>query len=72
MGPRLSSQSLPPVDRSTQTAGVREELSPAQMKDRDRVFLTVEVKETFLIMLAQKGSLEVKKGVMSTTHRSLC
>ena len=72
VGPRLSSQSLPPVDRSTQTAGVREELSPAQMKDRDRVFLTVEVKETFLIMLAQKGSLEVKKGVMSTTHRSLC
>ena len=72
MGPRLSSQSLSPVDRSTQTAGVREGLSPAQIKDRGRVFLILEVKETFPTMRAQKGSLEVKKGVMSTTHRSLC
>ena len=61
MGTRLSSQSLSPVDRSTQTAGVREELSPAQIKDRGRVFLILAVKETFPTMRAQKGSLEVQR-----------
>ena len=39
-----------------------EELSPAQI--RDHIFLILKVKETFPTIQAQKGSLEVKKGVM--------
>lgn len=45
---------------------------PCTDKRQRRVFLILESKETFPTMRAQKGSLEVKKGVMSTTHRSLC
>lgn len=52
MGPRLSSK----------MAGVREALSPAQIRDRDHIFLVLEVKETFPTIRAQ----EVPKGVMST------
>ena len=52
MGPRLSSK----------IAGVREELSLVQIRDRDRIFLVLEVKETFPTIRAQ----EVKKGAMST------
>ena len=65
MGPGLSSWSLSPVDRYSKIAGAREELSPAQIKDRNRIFLILEVKETFLTIYAQKGSWEVKKGVTS-------
>ena len=42
MGPRVSSWSLSPVVRYSKmkiTAGTREELSPAQIKDRDHIFL---------------------------------
>ena len=35
------------------------------MKDRDHLFVIFKVKETFLTIHAQKGSLEVKRGVMS-------
>ena len=41
-----------------------EELSPAQI--RDHIFLILKVKETFPTTHVQKGSLEVKKGMMST------
>ena len=41
-----------------------EELSPAQL--RDHIFLILEVKETFPTIHVQKGSVEVRKGVMST------
>ena len=41
-------------------ARVREELSPAQI--RDHIFLILKVKETSPTTHAQKGSLEVKKG----------
>jgi len=61
MGPRLSCQSLSPVDRSTQTAGVREELSPAQIKDRGCVFLILEVKETFLTSMHRKAPWRSKR-----------
>ena len=40
-----------------------EEVSPAQM--RDHIVLGLEVKETFPTTHAQKGFLEVEKGVMS-------
>ena len=40
------------------------ELSAAQI--RDRIVLILEVKEAFPTIRARKGSLEVKKGVMST------
>ena len=43
-----------------------EKPSPAWIKDRDHVFLILEVKETFLTICEQKGSLDVKNGVMST------
>ena len=54
------------MDRYSKIAGVREELSPAQIKERHHIFLILKVKETFPTAHAQKGSLEVKKGVMST------
>ena len=41
-----------------------EELSPAQI--RDHMFLILKAKETFPTLHAQKSSLEVKKGAMST------
>ena len=66
MGLRLSRWSLFPVDRYSKIARAREELSPAQIKDRDHIFLILEVKETFPTTHAQKRSLKVKKGVMST------
>ena len=34
MGPGLSSWSSSPVDRNSVTAGAREELSPAQIRDK--------------------------------------
>ena len=61
MGPMLSSWSLSPVDRYSKIAGVREELSLAQIKDRNHIFLILKVKETFPTTHAQKGSLKVKK-----------
>ena len=60
MGPRLGSWSLSPVDRYSKTAGAREELSPAQITDRDHIFLILKVKENFLTIHAQKGSLGQK------------
>ena len=36
------------------------------MKDRDHIFLILEVKEIFSITHAQKRFLEIKRGVMST------
>ena len=60
MGPRLSSWSSSPVDKYSKIAGVREELSPAQMKDH--IFIILHVKKTFPTTHMQKISLEVKKG----------
>lgn len=34
MGPRLRGQSLSSMDRYSKTAGVREELSPVQIRDK--------------------------------------
>ena len=65
MGPRLNSWCLSPVDRYAQDEE-EEEVSPAQRKDRDHIFLILKVKETFPTIHVQKGSLEVKKGMMST------
>ena len=61
MGLRLSSQRSSPVDRYSNIAGAREELSPAQIKDH--LFLIFEVKETFLTIYVQKSSLKIEKGV---------
>ena len=66
MGPRLSIWSLSPVDRYSKIAGARDKLSPAQITDKDHIFLILEVKETFPTIQAQRGSLEVKNRVMST------
>ena len=66
MGPRLSSWSLSRVDRYSKIAAAREELSPAQIKERDHIFLILKVKETFPTIYVQRGSLEVKNGVMSS------
>lgn len=59
MGLGLSSQRSSPVDRYSNVAEVREELSPAQIKDH--LSLIFEVKETFLTTLAQKDFLEVER-----------
>lgn len=59
MGLGLSSQRSSPVDRYSNVAGVREELSPAQIKDH--LSLIFEVKETFLTTLAQKDFWEVER-----------
>ena len=61
MGPRLSSWSLSPVNRSFKTTRVREELSPAQIKDRDHLYLILKFKETFLTLHVQKAFLKVKR-----------
>ena len=64
MGPRLSSWNLFPVDRYSKMkiiAGTRVELSPAQIKDRDHIFLILEVTEVFPTIDSQRGSLEVKR-----------
>ena len=37
-----------------------------QIKDRDHIFLILEVKETFPTIHQQKSSSEVKRGVIST------
>ena len=60
MGPRLSSWSSSPVDKYSKIAEVREELSPAQMKDH--IFIILHIKKTFPTTHMQKGSLEVKNG----------
>ena len=60
MGPRLNSWSSSPVDRNSKIEA-REELNPAQIKDRDHIFLILVVKETFPTTHAQKGSLKVKR-----------
>ena len=49
------------MDRYSKIVGAREELSPAQIKDRDHMFLILEVKETFLTIHVQKGASEVKR-----------
>ena len=43
-----------------------EELSPAQIKDRDHILFILDTKKTFPTIHVQKSSLEVKRGVMST------
>ena len=53
------------MDRYCKTAKAREELNLAQIKDRDHIFLILEVKEMFPTRHAQRGSLEGKKQVMS-------
>ena len=70
-GPQAEQLEFVPVGRYSKIAEVREELRPAQIKDRDHIFLILEVEETFLTIHAQKGSLKVKNGVMSTYHRHL-
>jgi hypothetical protein len=45
------------VDTYSKIVGAREELSPAQIRDRDHIFLIFEVKET---SLTTQGSLEIK------------
>ena len=50
------------MDRYCKTAKAREELNLAQIKDRDHIFLILEVKEMFPTTYAQKGSLEIRKG----------
>ena len=60
-GPQAGQLELSPVDRYSKITGMREELSTAQIKDRDNIFLFLEVKKTFLTIHAQKGSLEVKR-----------
>lgn len=67
MGLRLSSQRSSPVDRYSNIAGAREELSPAQIKDH--LFLIFEVKEIFLTTLAQKDFLEVQRRGAPTHHK---
>ena len=61
MGPRLSSWSLSPVNRSFKTTRVREALSPAQIKDRDHLYLILKFKETSLTLHVQKAFLKVKR-----------
>ena len=56
-----------PVNRYSEMkiiAGAREELNPVQI--RDHIFLILKVKEIFLTIHVQKGSLKVKKGGGST------
>ena len=59
-GPQAELPEFVPCE-STQTAGVREELSPAQIKDRGRVFLILEVKETFLTSMHRKAPWRSKR-----------
>ena len=59
------------MDRYSKTASAREKLSPAQIKDRDHIFLILKIKETFPTMHVQKGPLEIKQEVMSPTHSPL-
>ena len=62
---RQSSWSLSPMDRYSKTAGAREELSPAQIKDRDHILLILKIKDTFRTIHLQRGSLEFKKSDVS-------
>ena len=65
-GPQAEQLELVPCGQILQEEE-EEELSPAQVnRDRDHIFLILEVKETFPTTRVQKGSLEGKKGVMST------
>lgn len=57
-GPQAGQLEFVPCGQTLQD-GEEEELSPAQI--RDHVFRIVKVKVTFPTMLAQKGSLEVKR-----------
>ena len=59
MGPRLSSWSSSPVDKYSKIAGVREELSPAQMKDH--IFIILHVKKTFPTTHMQKSPWRSKR-----------
>jgi len=56
------------VDRYSKIAGAREEMSPVQVRDRDHIFLILEVKENSLTTYAQKGPLEIKRE--GTSHFS--
>ena len=49
------------MDRNSKTASARQELSPAQIKDRDHIFFILMIKDTFPTIHLQRGSLEVKK-----------
>ena len=60
-GPQAGQLELSPVDRYSKMGGAREELSPAQVKVRDSLFLILKVKETFLTIYAQKSTSEVKR-----------
>ena len=53
------------MNRNSKTAEARADLSLARRRARDHRFLILEVKEPFLATQVQKGSLEVRNGVMS-------
>ena len=57
MGPRLEFVPCGQIPQDEE----EEELSSAQLKDRHDVFFILKVKETFLTVHAEKGSMEVKK-----------
>ena len=67
MGLRVNSWFLP-VERYSKIAGARKEMSPVQVRDRDHIFLILEVKETSLTTYSQKGPLEIKRE--GTSHFS--
>ena len=60
MGPRLEFVPCGQIPQDEE----EEELSSAQLKDRHHVFLIHKVKESFLTVHAEKGSMEVKKWAM--------
>lgn len=53
------------MNRNSKTPEARPDLSLAGIRARDHRFLILEVKEPFLATQVQKGSLEVRNGVMS-------
>ena len=58
MGPSLGNWTCPLWTDTL--AEVREELSTAQIKDRNHIFFILKVKETFPIAHVQRGSSEIK------------
>ena len=48
------------MDRYSKTAGAKEELSPAQINDRDHVFLILELKENFQLYMCKKAPQKSK------------
>ena len=64
------------VDRKLQDKDYgrsKEELCPTWIKDRDHLFLILEVKETYRTTHSQKGSLGVRegRGTRPTSQRPL-